>query len=152
MLSSKGPGATLGKEKWPSCAVGVSRTGVVARRVSLTWAPETGAPVASSTVPPMLPMVRKSCGCPLAGVVESVERPAGSPAAAAEVALSACANMTEEPSKRIQIIPAASKATRKKGLGFFCHTLGPICPVFSPRKQHLLRTEVFRKVSHCSQD
>src|ERR1019366_2540341 len=140
MLSSKGPGATLVKEKWPSCAVGVSSTGVVVKRVSLTSAPETGAPVVSSTVPSMLPSVWESCACLLVGVLASAERPSGSLAAAAMVALSACANRRDEPSRRTQIIPAAIEVTRMQGFGLFLHKLGPIGSCYYSRKQHLQGT------------
>src|SRR5271166_4048981 len=140
MLSSNGPGVTAAKEKWPSCAVGVAWTGFVVPRVSLTWAPETGAPVTSSTVPLILPSAREFCGCPLAGVVASAALPCDSLAVAAEGVLSVCANRGEEPSKRPQSNPTPGKATRKKGFEFLYHQLGPICPFFSPRKQHLHRT------------
>src|SRR5271165_6785861 len=114
MLSSKDPGATLANEKWPSDSVKVSAAGVVASRVSLTWAPETGAPVASSTVPLMLPIAGESCASALAGLVALAERPCGSLAAAAKVAVSVCANKGEELNKRPQVSPAPSKVTRKK--------------------------------------
>src|SRR5271166_5183334 len=152
MLSSKRPGATLANEKWPSGSVRVSAAGVVASRLSLTWAPETGAPVASSTVPLMLPIARESCGCPLVDVVASVERPCGSLATAAEAALSACANKGEELSSRPQIIPAPSKVTRKKRFGFLCHTHGPICPLFPHQSSTYTEPRLFPKVSRFSQD